>query len=158
MPRVRKSVAAVVIARCLAVGGAALVLVPGIDTARGQTGAPASALTGVFDEAQAVRGQALYYAHCLSCHGEAMAGLDQAPPLAGPQFTGIWDGEPLAALVERIETMPPSNPEILTRAEAVDLLSYMLWYNGLPLGEQPLSAEPGVLNRMKFQSPPLPGQ
>lgn len=158
MPRVRKSVAAVVIARCLAVGFTALVLVPGIDSARGQTGATTSVLTGVFDEAQAVRGQALYYAHCLSCHGEEMAGLDQAPPLAGPQFTGIWDGEPLAALVERIETMPPSNPEILTRAEAVDLLSYMLWYNGLPLGEQPLSAEPGVLGRMKFQSPPLPGQ
>jgi hypothetical protein len=34
----------------------------------------------------------------------------------------------------------------------------MLWYNGLPIGEFPLSAEQSVLTQMLFQTPPLTGQ
>ncbi len=127
--------------------------------ADGQTEAAAGAgsplLAGAFTEDQAVRGQALYYQHCLSCHAEDMTGLDQAPPLAGPRFSSIWDGESLWSLVERIETMPPAAPGSLSRPESVDLLTYMLWYNGLPLGEAPLSAEQSVLAAMAFETPPL---
>lgn len=125
---------------------------------RGQTAVMASVLTGAYSEEQAIRGQALYYEHCLACHGEMLSGLDQAPPLAGPQFSDVWDGEPLAALVSRIDTMPPTDPGKLSRSETVDILAYMLWYNGLPIGELPLSVEQGVLNQMSFQAPPLSGQ
>jgi mono/diheme cytochrome c family protein len=117
-----------------------------------------SVLAGAFSEEQAIRGQALYYEHCLECHGEMLNGLDQAPPLAGPQFTDVWDGEPLAALVARIDTMPPTDPGSLARSDNVDILAYMLWYNGLPIGDLPLSAEQSVLTQMLFQTPPLPGQ
>ena len=41
-----------------------------------------SVLDAVYNEAQALRGQALYYQHCLLCHGETMAGVDKAPALA----------------------------------------------------------------------------
>lgn len=125
--------------------------------ARGQTKAP-PVLKGAYTEEQAIRGQALYYAHCLSCHGEDMAGLDQAPPLAGPQFTGVWDGESLRALAERIDMMPPSQPGTLSAEETVAILTYMLWYNGLPIGEVPLSSEQSVLAEMAFYAPPLPGE
>ena len=129
-----------------------------VTTAGGQTGAAPSLLAGAYTEAQAVRGQVLYYAHCLACHGEDMSGLDQAPPLAGPQFSAIWEGESLWALVGRIDTMPPAEPGSLSRTELVDLLAYMLWYNGLPLGDVPLSHEPDALADMVFETPPLPGR
>ena len=108
---------------------------------------------GVYTEEQAVRGQALYYQHCLNCHGETMGGVDKAPPLAGPQFSDIWNGEPLWALVARLNTMPPDKPGSLSRAANVDLLAYMLWYNGLPIGRTPLGTEQAVLEQIPFQVP-----
>lgn len=114
-----------------------------------------SVLGGVYSEEQAVRGQALYYQHCLQCHGENLGGVDKAPPLAGPQFSSVWNGVALLALVARIETMPPEKPGSLARAESVDVLTYLLWYNGLPLGETPLGSEQDVLAQMKFETPAL---
>ena len=122
----------------------------------GQPAATPSILAGAYTEEQALRGRALYYAHCLQCHGETMAGADKSPPLAGPQFVSTWNGAPLAALVARIATMPPEKPASLLEEAQVEILTYMLWYNGLPLGSEPLSAEQDALTRMTFQIPPNP--
>lgn len=144
------SVGAALLALC--VGAVSTFMAAGI--AIGQTSAAArSVLQGAYTEDQAVRGQSLYNEYCLECHGETMAGLDQAPPLVGPQFTGTWVGEPLLALVDRLGTMPPARPGSLTRSQNVDILAYMLWYNGLPIGEMPLDGEKSVLERMTFQTP-----
>jgi mono/diheme cytochrome c family protein len=149
----RKGSAASAVA-LMVVGAAASVLPAAI----GQTAEGLSVLTGAYSEEQAIQGQTLYNTYCFGCHGETMAGLDQAPPLAGPQFGGTWNGEPLAALVERIGAMPPDRPAGLTRQQNVDILTYILWYNGLPIGETPLSTEPSVLSTTTFQTLPLPGQ
>jgi mono/diheme cytochrome c family protein len=124
--------------------------------ANGQTASAPSTQAGVYSEQQAIRGQELFYAHCLACHGEDMSGLDQAPPLAGPQFGAIWDGETLWALVQRIETMPPTAPGALSREDNVALLAYMLWYNGSPLGEAPLGTEQSLLAGITFAPPAAP--
>jgi mono/diheme cytochrome c family protein len=129
-----------------------------VSVARSQTAAAPSLLAGAYTEAQATRGQALYYQHCLACHGEDMSGLDQAPPLAGPQFSGTWAGESLWALVSRIDTMPPAKPGSLSRNATIDLLAYMLWYNRLPLGNVPLGNQQSSLAEVPFEPPPLPGQ
>ncbi len=123
--------------------------------ADGALGQPHSVLDGVFTEEQAVRGQTLYYQHCLQCHGETMAGVDKAPALAGPQFGSTWNNAALAALVARIQTMPPDKPASLAHEESVDLLTYILWYNGLPLGTIPLGTEQDVLSALKFETPAL---
>ena len=118
-----------------------------------QPAAPLSVTSGAYTEEQAIHGGALYYEHCLECHGETMAGVDKAPPLAGPQFASTWDGAPLAALAARILTMPPEKPGTLSQEESVAILAYMLWYNGLPLGDAPLPHEQDVLGRITFQIP-----
>jgi mono/diheme cytochrome c family protein len=126
----------------------------GFVRAAGQSVAAPSVLAGAYTEEQALRGRALYYEHCLQCHGETMAGADKAPALAGPQFASTWNGAPLAALVARIATMPPEKPASLLQEQRVDILTYVLWYNGLPLGTAPLSAEQNALMQMTFQIPP----
>ncbi|MCP5144884.1 MAG: cytochrome c [Gammaproteobacteria bacterium] len=108
-----------------------------------------------YTEEQAIGGQALYYQHCLQCHGETMAGVDQAPPLAGPQFAGHWRGESLLALVERMNTMPPDKPGTLSRQNLVDILSYVLWYNGLPFDQAPLTTDRTTLTDTKFPMPAM---
>ena len=120
--------------------------------ALGQSATP-SVLAGAYTEAQALQGRALYYEQCLQCHGETMAGVDKASPLAGPQFESTWNGAPLAALVARILTMPPEKPGTLSQEQSVALLAYILWYNGLPLGDSPLATAPDVLGKIPFQIP-----
>ena len=122
--------------------------------ADGQAETPRSLLSGVYTEQQALQGQALYYEHCLQCHGETMAGADKAPALTGPQFASTWSGAPLVALVARILTMPPEKPGSLAQQQAVDVLTYILWYNGLPLGAEPLDSSPDVLSQLKFETAP----
>jgi mono/diheme cytochrome c family protein len=128
----------------------------GLVRAVAQTAATPSLLAGAYTEEQALRGRELYYAHCLQCHGETLAGADKAPALVGPQFASTWTGAPLAALVARIATMPPEKPASLPQQQRVEILAYLLWYNGLPLGTEPLPNEPGPLGDLTFQVPPNP--
>ena len=44
---------------------------------------PPPSRAGLFTEAQAIRGEAVYAQSCASCHGAALAG-GAAPPLVGP--------------------------------------------------------------------------
>ena len=127
----------------------------GLVQAVGQPATP-SILAGAYTEEQAVRGRALYYEQCLQCHGETMEGADKAPALVGPQFASTWTGAPLAALVARIATMPPEKPASLLPEQRVDILTYVLWYNGLPLGTEPLPADQDVLTKIAFEIPPNP--
>ena len=52
---------------------------------------------GVFSDAQATRGQALYGQRCGGCHGPALAGAT-GPALTGDRFTNRFRMEPLSAL------------------------------------------------------------
>lgn len=126
----------------------------GMTSALGQPAPAPSVLMGAYTEEQATRGQVLYYQHCLQCHGETLAGVDKAPALAGPQFSSTWNAAPLAALVGRILSMPPEKPGSLSQDESVAILTYILWYNGLPLGATPLGTGQDVLTQMTFETPP----
>jgi mono/diheme cytochrome c family protein len=89
---------------------------------------------------------------CAQCHGEDLAGREQAPPLAGPEFATVWDGQPISALLVRIRQMPPSMPNTLSRPQMVDILSYILSYDGFPAGMTPLSDEQSVWAKIIYKS------
>src|SRR4026209_2375662 len=73
----------------------------------GQAGQSRAVSDRVYSDAQAARGQRLYRAQCVMCHGGGLEGV-VGPPLAGAGFLSAWGTRSLADLVDKIEkTMPP---------------------------------------------------
>jgi mono/diheme cytochrome c family protein len=99
-----------------------------------------TAADGVYTNAQAQRGQALYTAECLACHGATLEG-GLGPPLTGAGFLRIWNDRSLADLVDKIEhTMPATKPGTLSRPQAADLAAHILQIGGFKAGAAELSA------------------
>jgi S-disulfanyl-L-cysteine oxidoreductase SoxD len=109
-----------------------------------QAQAPRTARDGVYTDAQAARGSAIYKEKCASCHGPTLGG-SLAPPLAGDAFAAGWGG-PLSAIVDKIQaTMPANAMGTLTRAQATDVLAFMLQTSKFPTGRAELSSDEAVL-------------
>src|SRR5688500_15529897 len=126
--------------------------------------AQATLQDGVFSDAQATRGQALYAQRCAGCHGPKLEGA-QAPPLAGSAFTLKWRREPLSALFIKIRyTMPPTVPPgtgapQLTAEQGADLVAHVLKTNGFPAGKSDFAAADAVTSTIGWPaaSTPAPG-
>lgn len=88
---------------------------------------------GVFSEAQATRGEDVFYNLCAECHFEEDFG--------GP-FIQSWAGASVKDLVDEIvATMPEDNPGGLPLEQYVDVVTYMFKLNGMPTGEDELTAD-----------------
>ena len=109
---------------------------------------------GVYTEAQAKRGEAVYFNTCVRCHGpELMGGSDGAGSLIGPTFNGNWNGVPLGQMVDRIRaTMPQDKPNTLTRQQTTDVLTYILSVNKVPAGKTELPRQVDLLNTITFKA------
>src|SRR3954470_19953810 len=119
----------------------ALVLAPSLPM---QAQTPRTVRDGVYTEAQATRGAAIYKEKCESCHGPALGG-SLAPPLAGDAFAASWGG-PLSAIVDKIQaTMPANAMGTLTRAQTADVLAFMLQTSKFPAGRAELTADDAAL-------------
>lgn len=95
---------------------------------------------GVYAQAQADRGQALYDQRCAACHGVGLEGADVNPPLAGPGFLANWHGRNLRELTTRTRTtMPLDDPGGLSASETTDIIAYLLQRNDFPAGDSELS-------------------
>ncbi len=106
---------------------------------------------GVYTEAQAKRGAALYDVHCASCHGPAGAGGGLAPALVGSAFAANYDGLTVADLFERNRrTMPVGEEGTLSREETADITAYMLQCNGFPAGKEELPSEVHALRGIAY--------
>ena len=111
---------------------------------------------GVYTDAQAERGRGQYAQHCAVCHGTALEGNGESPPLVG-QFIPDWAGTTLADLDDKIQnTMPLNAPGTLRPAIAADILAYILKANSFPSGQNELDAAPGSLGRIAFEVKPKP--
>jgi mono/diheme cytochrome c family protein len=103
-----------------------------------------TARDGVYTDAQATRGAAVYKEQCASCHGPSLGG-SLAPPLAGESFTSTWGG-PLLDIVNKIQnTMPANDFGKLTRPQTADLVAYVLQVNKFPAGRAELSIDDAAL-------------
>ena len=109
---------------------------------------------GVYTEAQAKRGEALYFERCVRCHGPSlMGGTDGAGPLTGPTFNDNWNGVPLGAMVDRMRmTMPLDKPASLSRQQTADVLTYIFSINKFPAGKEELPRTAEILNQIQFKA------
>lgn len=116
---------------------------------------------GVFTDAQADRGRAVYVQHCARCHGADLQGLPQAvrfpgqsprtPALVGDEFTANWVGMTLGDLFERTRvSMPQSNPGSLSPRQNADILAFILRFAGYAAGESELPPRKNDLDRVDF--------
>lgn len=108
---------------------------------------------GVYAPAQADRGKALYTAQCASCHGAALDGSGQAPPLTGADFKSNWNGQSADDLFEKIQaTMPADHPGNLSRPQTADILAFLLTSNGFPPGGKDLPSDAAALAKIRFEA------
>jgi quinoprotein glucose dehydrogenase len=90
---------------------------------------------GVYSEAQAERGKAVYLTACIRCHGADLAGTT-APALKGDRFFDAWGGDSVSRLFEKIrDTMPPNFGTILDDSAKLDIVAFILQTNGYPAGK-----------------------
>ena len=98
-----------------------------------------TAAQSVYSAAQATRGQQLYEAQCVMCHGEQLQGV-VGPMLAGDLFLTSWGGRPVADLVDKIQkTMPFQQPGTLSRPQSIDITAYILQAGMFPAGNADLA-------------------
>lgn len=132
-----------------AFGAVIVVTVSGMLGAQGRR----SISSGVYSKEQAKRGQRLYANECATCHGPAMEGSGEAPPLTGEAFAANWNGRALGELFERMRTsMPGDDPGKLDAQQNADLLAYMLAVGKFPAGKLDLPRDTEALNEITFLS------
>ncbi|WP_156256393.1 c-type cytochrome [Sandarakinorhabdus oryzae] len=101
---------------------------------------------GIYTTEQAARGAGVYAQRCGACHGAALNGTGEAPPLIGGEFISHWDTMTVGDLYDRVRTtMPQNDPQSLTREEYADVLAFLLKTNGFPAGGQALDKRSEVL-------------
>lgn len=110
-----------------------------------------SVWSGVYTEQQAQAGEKIYYDRCATCHGDDLGGVEKAPALTGGSFRESWDGKTLRKLLERIESMPPDEPKVVSTAEAVNVLAFLLQASEMPSGPVALPADRVQLADITFE-------
>ena len=109
---------------------------------------------GVYSEAQAKRGEAVYTKACASCHQADLSGDGQTPALTGKDFNADWNDQSLGDLFDRTRiSMPADKPGSLPPAEVADVIAFLLKKSTFPAGSSELPADPAALKAIKFVSP-----
>lgn len=109
---------------------------------------------GVYTDAQAEQGHALYTQQCLTCHGPQLQGKGQNPTLTGQAFLQNWTGGTVGDLATQIQaTMPATKPGSLKPDEVAQLIAYILSANHYPAGKTELPKTPDELKAIRFDAP-----
>ena len=109
---------------------------------------------GVYSEAQAKRGDAIYKEQCAACHGDNLEGTGPMPPLAGKDFLSNWQGKPLADVFEKTQTsMPATAPGSLSPEQTADVVAYLLSVGKYPAGAADLAPKVDALKTITIDAP-----
>lgn len=112
---------------------------------------------GVYTEAQADEGQAIYEAQCAMCHGARLEGTYEVPELKG-RFVTHWSNAPVSTLTDYIRVaMPQMAPGSLSLEDSAKLTAFLLRANGMPAGPNPLPQDMATLKSIPFV-PALPAR
>jgi cytochrome c len=79
-----------------------------------------------------LKGEHTFDAICWACHSRDLSG-GKAPPLTGPKFYAIWQGQRVDALFDFIRnSMPRDDPGFLSDEMAHDVVAYIVAYSNSP--------------------------
>ena len=106
---------------------------------------------GVYTEAQATRGAALFDRECAQCLGPAGEGGGMAPALVGSAFSVNYDGQTVGELFDRNRTtMPVGKEGQLSGQQNADITAFMLQFNKFPPGATELPSQSMMLRQIKY--------
>jgi mono/diheme cytochrome c family protein len=125
--------------------------------AAARQGPARTVLDGVYTQAQAERGQQAYTDNCARCHRDDLRGNPEAMPLTGPRFIDNWREDSLFGLFDHMSTRMPREPRTtLPTPVYVDILAFVLQFNGYPAGAQELTADNLAAVQFVAQNGPQP--
>jgi S-disulfanyl-L-cysteine oxidoreductase SoxD len=135
-------------------GAIACVLLLGSVSALDAQPAAQSTSAGVFTEEQAKRGEVAYKENCAGCHGTDLQSTDrEVPNLTGESFKR-WIGKSVGEKFEDArDNMPPRDERSLPDQVYLDVITFILRFNKVPVGSQELKPDPAILKQIKISDP-----
>jgi|TARA_B110000908_G_scaffold168729_1_gene224285 mono/diheme cytochrome c family protein len=110
---------------------------------------------GVYTAEQAARGEAVYTATCIACHGQDLGGNSNSPGLVGMGFMFLWEGRTLGVFYEKIQAeMPTDRPGQLPAKDYLNVVAYILHKNAFPEGDEELPSSVEALDSITIVSKP----
>ena len=105
---------------------------------------------GLYTQAQAGRGSALFAKFCAACHGVDLTGTDYGPGLTDRELLSRWKNRSLGDLfVVMQSTMPVNSPGGLSMEQNVDLLAFLLQRSRIQAGATELPGKLEALTAIK---------
>ena len=99
---------------------------------------------GVYTEAQAARGKAVFEAKCTGCH--------EPSRFTGETFFESFNNKPMKELWDIASgTMPEDNPGGLKQQEYADIMAYFLQLNEFKPGDAELQASAAAMAAIKIE-------
>lgn len=128
-----------------------IALVTNVSSGQGST----AIWEGVYTAEQAARGEAVYTASCVACHGQDLGGNSNSPGLVGMGFMFLWEGKSLGDFFEKIQAeMPTDRPGQLPTQDYLDVIAYILQKNAFPVGGEEMSSSVASLHGISIVPKP----
>ena len=121
--------------------------------------APRSTTEGVFTAEQAKAGEEAYQSNCAGCHGLDLKKTDaEAPDLTEGPFRFGWHGKTIAERFQKTrDTMPKAAVRSLPDQTYLDIVAYILSFNGVPAGSEKLTPDMAKLEAITIELPQAKG-